>query len=153
MAWHLRLEAILTVPPSLPLALIITVFQPISLKMSSSREDVAAVVVRNIHGCKAESCTQPPPKKKHQKNKHLSISVSVKDTELCGHVGWMIRVLWKVNKMRLTQKKMLFWWRWALVYEQVEGRGGMCVERICTQGLSSLTCCWVYWLELRNSIN
>lgn len=70
MAQHLRPEAILTVPPSLPLTLIITVFQPISLKMSSSREDVAAVVVRNIRGCKAEcarplsSCTQPPLKKK-----------------------------------------------------------------------------------------
>lgn len=106
MAWHLRLEAILAVPSSLPLALIITVFQPISLKMSSSREDVAAVVVRNIRGCKAESCT--PPQKKHQETKHLSISVSVKDTELCGHVGWMIRLIWKVNKMRLTQKKGCF---------------------------------------------
>lgn len=63
MAWHLRLEAILTVPPSHPLALIITVFQPISLKMSSSREDVAAVVVGNIRGCKAESCTQRTPPK------------------------------------------------------------------------------------------
>lgn len=55
MAQHLRLEAILTVPPSLPLTLIITVFQPNSLKMSSSREDVVVVVVfKNIWACKAQ---------------------------------------------------------------------------------------------------
>ena len=48
MAQDLRLEAILPVPPPLPLPLIIAVFQPSSLKMPSSKEDVVVVVVRNI---------------------------------------------------------------------------------------------------------
>lgn len=54
MAQHLRLEAILTVPPSLPLTLIITAFQPASLKVSSSRQDVAVVVVEIICACKEQ---------------------------------------------------------------------------------------------------
>ena len=48
MAQHLRLEAILTVPPSLPLTLIMTAFQPASLKVPSSRQDVAVGVVVEI---------------------------------------------------------------------------------------------------------
>lgn len=54
MAQHLRLEAILTVPPPLPLPLIITVLEPASLKVSGSRQDVAAaLVVEIICACKA----------------------------------------------------------------------------------------------------
>ena len=53
MARHLRRAAILAVPPSLPLSLIITVFSPASLPVSSSRQDVTVAVVKIICACAA----------------------------------------------------------------------------------------------------
>lgn len=58
----LRKEAILPVPPPLPPTLITAAFYPASLKVSSSRKDVAVVVAAITSACEAqlEECVFTP---------------------------------------------------------------------------------------------